>query len=192
REVASIGAGHAATALGTLVHRTILASVPRIALVPCHEVAREVGAAHDPELCAVHMGVHGDVLADSLVVLHATDAHALCGVLLGRQSGHDARLDLIERSAVQECANILAGAYLNALAEVTQRRLLPSPPVLHVGPATAALEAALAGTTCPGGTVLCVESELRVRDGAEPLRTWFLLVPSPTSVHEILGALGFA
>jgi chemotaxis protein CheC len=189
REVASIGAGHAATALGTMLGHTILAQVPRIALVPCLELAAEVDAAATSELAVVRMGVEGHLLAHALVVLHGDDARAVAAVLTRRPAPV---LGALERSAVQECANIVAGAYLAALAGLTGRTSMLAPPQLHCGAADAALGAALRDTACPGGTVLCIESALRVRDREVPIRAWFLLVPSPGGLHALLDAVGLA
>ncbi len=192
RELANIGAGHAATALGTLLGRTILADVPRVALVPCIALAGEVAAEHEPELAVVEMGVHGDLLAHALVVLHGDAARRLAGALVARPVAPTAPLDALARSAVQECANIVGGAYLSALAGLTGRTLRLAPPHLFVGRASDALGDALRETACPGGTVLCVESELRVRERDVPVRAWFLLVPSPGGVLALLDALGLA
>jgi chemotaxis protein CheC len=172
-----------------MLGRTILAQVPRIALVPCLELAAEVDAAAASELAVVRMAVHGHLLAHALVVLHGDDARALAGALTGRAAP---TFGVLERSAVQECANIVAGAYLSALAGLTGRACMLAPPQLHCGAADAALGAALRDTACPGGAVLCVESELRVRERDVPVRAWFLLVPAPGGLRALLDAVGLA
>jgi chemotaxis protein CheC len=196
RAMASLGAGRAADALGTLVRRGVEARRSQPRMVPCGAVPEAVGALpHGPALVTVRMAVSGSVQGHAVVVLHASDAQVLGTALLGRAvrlaAGHDEgdawRDDALGASALRECGNILAGAYLGALADATGLALVPSPPVLHAGPASRALPAALRGAGAPGTRVLCVESELHA-PGAAPLRAWFLLVPAAASVGALLGA----
>ena len=45
REVANIGAGHAATALSQMTGKTIMISVPRVHVAPLEDIPNEVGSA---------------------------------------------------------------------------------------------------------------------------------------------------
>lgn len=196
RAIATLGAGRAADALGTLVHRGVEARRSQSRMVPCGAVVGSVGALpHGPALVTVRMGVHGAVEGRALLVLHADDAQALGRALLGRPvrlaQAPDAPAawddDALGASALRECGNILAGAYLGALADATGLALVPSPPELHVGPASRVLPAALQGAGVPEGRALCVESEL-LAPGEASFRAWFLLVPAVASVATLLDA----
>src|SRR3979409_49687 len=59
REVANIGAGHAATALSTLTGTRIMISVPMVNVVPPGDFVPEL--APDVEVVAVQMGMSGDI-----------------------------------------------------------------------------------------------------------------------------------
>ena len=59
REVANIGAGHAATALSTLTATRIMISVPMVNIVPPGDFVPEI--APDVEVVAVHMEMSGDI-----------------------------------------------------------------------------------------------------------------------------------
>ena len=48
REVANIGAGHAATALGQMVNSRIMISVPRVNILRLEEVPELLGQPDDP------------------------------------------------------------------------------------------------------------------------------------------------
>jgi hypothetical protein len=48
REVANIGAGHAATALSQMTGQTIMISVPQINVAPLEEVPPQLGAPEEP------------------------------------------------------------------------------------------------------------------------------------------------
>src|SRR5579859_6164226 len=59
REVANIGAGHAATALSTLTGTRIMISVPMVNVVPPGEFVPEIAA--DVEIVAVQMAMSGSI-----------------------------------------------------------------------------------------------------------------------------------
>src|SRR3954469_5340197 len=59
REVANIGAGHAATALSTLTGTRIMISVPMVNIVPPGDFVPEI--APDVEVVAVQMGMSGSI-----------------------------------------------------------------------------------------------------------------------------------
>lgn len=67
REVASIGAGHAATALSQLTKRKIMISVPQITVTPIEEVLKLMGDADAP-VAAVLMHMLGDLTGRTLLM----------------------------------------------------------------------------------------------------------------------------
>src|SRR4029077_20232178 len=67
REVANIGAGHAATALSQMIGETIMISVPRINVSRLEEMPRELGAPDEP-VAAVLMHMLGDLTGRTLLV----------------------------------------------------------------------------------------------------------------------------
>src|SRR5687767_15420609 len=85
REVANIGAGHAATALSQMTGRRIMISVPEVSVRRLEEVALLVGPP-DTVIAGVLMHVMGDLTGRTLVVLGQESAHALCELLLRKPS----------------------------------------------------------------------------------------------------------
>ena len=70
REVANIGAGHAATALSQMTNRTIMISVPEVNVRPLEEVADLLGAP-DSVVAAVLMQMMGDLTGRTLIIFPA-------------------------------------------------------------------------------------------------------------------------
>ena len=60
REVANIGAGHAATALSQMTSQRIMISVPRISVTPLEDVPPHIGMPEEP-VAAVLMNMLGDL-----------------------------------------------------------------------------------------------------------------------------------
>jgi chemotaxis protein CheC len=188
REVANIGAGHAATALSQMTGGTIMISVPQINIAPLEEVPPQVAGPEEP-VAAVLMHMLGDLTGRTLLVFPKTTAMRLSELMLRRPKGSSKDLGELEQSAIKEAGNILSGAYMNALSDFMGLMLLPSPPSLAVDMSTAVLTTAYLQFGSDKDYVFCVESEFYMKDLDEHLRGFFLLLPDFQSLQAILRAV---
>jgi len=188
REVANIGAGHAATALSQMIGGRIMISVPRITMTPLEEVPRQLSAPEEP-IAAVLMHMLGDLTGRTLLIFPRATAKRLAELMLRRPINADAELNELEQSAVKECGNILSAAYMNALSEFMGMMLLPSPPSLAVDMWSAVITTAYLQFAAEPNFVVCVESEFFLEESTERLRGLFLLLPDPASLQAILRAV---
>ena len=188
REVANIGAGHAATALSQMVGGTIMISVPRINIQRLEDVAPLVGDPEEP-VAAVLLHILGDLSGRTLLVFPKSAALQLAELMLHRPSGSSAELGELEQSAIKEAGNILSSAYMNALSEFMGMLLLPSPPALAIDMSAAVLTTAYLQFGTDRDYVFCVESEFMLKDAEQRLRGFFLLLPDPASLQAILRAI---
>jgi chemotaxis protein CheC len=191
REVANIGAGHAATALSTMTGGTIMISVPTINVARLEEVPPQVSGPEEP-VAAVLMNMLGDLTGRTLLVFPKATAMRLAEMMLRRAKGSSTELGELEQSAIKEAGNILSGAYMNALSDFMGLMLLPSPPSLAVDMSDAVLTTAYLQFGSDKDYVFCVESEFFMTDVNEKLRGFFLLLPDPASLQAILRAVRVA
>ena len=191
REVANIGAGHAATALSQMIGGTIMISVPTINVSRLEEVPRQITAPEEP-VAAVLMHMLGDLTGRTLLVFPKPTAARLAELMLRRPAGSSAELGEMEQSAIKEAGNILSSAYMNALSDFMGMMLLPSPPSLAIDMSTAVLTTAYLQFGSDRDYVFCVESEFYMTDVDERLRGFFLLLPDPASLQAILRAVRVA
>ncbi len=191
REVANIGAGHAATALSQMTGNTIMISVPTINIARLEDVPPQVSGPEEP-VAAVLMNMLGDLTGRTLLVFPRPTALRLSDLMLNRQAKPDADLGELEQSAIKEAGNILSGAYMNALSDFMGLMLLPSPPSLAVDMSSAVLSTAYLQFGTDRDYVFCVESEFYMQDFNERLRGFFLLLPDVASLHAILRAVKVA
>ena len=187
REVANIGAGHAATALSQMTGGPIMISVPTVHVAPLGVVLPQLAPGPDP-VAAVLMDGMGDLTGRTLLVFPKPTVLRLAERMLRRPLGASVALGELERSALKEAGNILSGAYLNALSDFMGLVLLPSPPELAVAPAAEVLTPDFLRLGTAAEYVFVVETEFVVQDVAEPLRGFFLLLPDPASLGLILRA----
>jgi chemotaxis protein CheC len=192
REVANIGAGHAATALSQMIGGTIMISVPTINVSRLEEVPPQISAPEEP-VAAVLMHMLGDLTGRTLLVFPKPTASRLAELMLRRPSGSAGEeLGEMEQSAIKEAGNILSSAYMNALSDFMGMMLLPSPPSLAIDMSTAVLTTAYLQFGTDRDYVFCVESEFYMTDYEEWLRGFFLLLPDPASLQAILRAVRVA
>jgi chemotaxis protein CheC len=190
REVANIGAGHAATALSQMVGQTIMISVPTINVSRLEEIPPQVAAPDEP-VAAVLMHMLGDLTGRTLLVFPRRTAIRLASLLLHRDDGSD-EISEMQQSAIKEAGNILSSAYMNALSDFMGMMLLPSPPSLAIDMSTAVLSTAYLQFGSDKDYVFCVESEFLMGGGEERMRGFFLLLPDPASLQAILKAVRVA
>ena len=188
REVANIGAGHAATALSQLTKRKIMISVPRITVTPIEEVPKLMGDADAP-VAAVLMHMLGDLTGRTLLMFPEPDARLLCDLLNKREIGTTTHFAELEQSSVKEAANILGGAYMNALADFMGMMLLPSVPSLVIDLAGAVLTTAYLNFGHDRDFVLCVQTDFKFQDVGQSLTGQFLLLPDLASLKAIFDAI---
>ena len=195
REVANIGAGHAATALSQMIGETIMISVPMINIARLEEVPPQVAGPDEP-VAAVLMQMLGDLTGRTLLVFPRRTAHRLASLLLRRPTdGPEADskdFSEMDQSAIKEAGNILSSAYMTALSDFMGMMLLPSPPSLAVDMSDAVLTTTYLQFGTDRDLVFCVESEFLMDDTAEKLRGFFLLLPDPASLQAILKAIRVA
>lgn len=192
REVANIGAGHAATALSTMTGQAIMINVPTISIARLDEVPAQVVENPEDSVAVVLLQMLGDLTGRSILVFPEHTACRLAEMMLQRPRGSSPSISALEQSALKECGNILSGAYLNALADFMHLMLLPSPPLLAVDMASAVLSSAFLQFGDGRDVVFCVESEFQMRDNGEVLRGYFLLLPDSGSLQKILQAINLA
>ncbi len=188
REVANIGAGHAATALSQMTGERIMISVPQLAVSSIDDVPNQIAAPEEP-VAAVLMKMEGDLQGLTLLVFPHPIALRVAGLMMRRKVSS---LGPIEESAIKEAGNILSAAYLNALADFMGFTLLPSPPSLAVDMSDAVLSSTFVASAHGGMQVVCVESEFQLQEENERLRGFFLLLPDPPSLQRILKAIHVA
>src|SRR5215218_2279956 len=100
REVANIGAGHAATALSQMIGQTIMISVPTINVSRLEDMPPQVAAPEEP-VAAVLMHMLGDLTGRTLLVFPKPTAVRLSELMLRRPAGTSKDLGELEQSAIK-------------------------------------------------------------------------------------------
>lgn len=190
QEVANVGAGHAATALGAMLEATIKISVPRARIMSFADVSDFVGGA-ETYAVAVFSHVSGPVQASILLVMPVEKAAQLLQMLLNTSNiSLSGSFTDMEYSALMELGNILSSSYLNALSSFTQMDFTPSTPALAMDMVGAVLDTILAQYGAVSDLVLLMETGFK-KDNVDVMGNVFFL-PEPETLGSIFAALGVA
>jgi chemotaxis protein CheC len=132
REVANIGAGHAASMLARLVGGVgVMLDVPRVLPGGAVSMTTLLGG-EGTHVVAVKLSIQGGLRGQMWWVLPREDAARLGGRLLRRPALHG-KLSNDEHSALAEAANVVASACLDAIGKMSRVPLLPSTPQVFEG-----------------------------------------------------------
>jgi chemotaxis protein CheC len=187
REVGSIGAGHAATALSQLVGHGIGLDVPVLEIVAIAEVPSAFGG---PETLvgAVYMRLLGDLGGSMLFVAPRAQCLALVDLMRSRPVGSAKSLGAEEEALISHVAQILVSAYLAAVGRLAELNILPSKPAFALDMAGAIMEAVTAEIGLRAEAA--VLQRARFFEDEESVDAYLFFMPDPEGLEVLLGRLG--
>jgi chemotaxis protein CheC len=192
REVANIGAGHAATALSRLTQRQVSFSVPDVRVVRLEEIDRALGAP-DAVVAAVVMRILGDLTGRTVQLFDSTTAAALTSIMLDRQiASFPDDIGAAERSMLTEASNVITGAFLNAMSDLMGIVAIMSVPEFAIDMTAAVLLTSYVNFGDVNDYVFYMSTRLEIEGSEQELRTQFLLLPDAASLAVILRSLRLA
>ncbi len=193
REIASIGSGHAATALASILGRPIERTAPSVMLVCLSGISDILGGA-DKVVVAGLLELKGDISGYLLMLLDFEQAEKvtamMCGTSVGR--GEEVpfyQLSELDQSALSEMVNILGGCYLTAIGEMTGLVAGISVPYLCVDMVGAVISVAVTEIGKTGDLAMLFQSELY--NDTDRIVGNLLLIPNKDSCDKILESLGY-
>jgi chemotaxis protein CheC len=190
REVANIGAGHAATALSQMTNRTIMIDVPEVSVIKLEEVDRIIGEPGEV-VAAVMMKVLGDVTGRTVQIFPGPSAVKLTAMLLGgAEPEFPGGFNDLHQSTLKEIGNIIVGAYLNALSDFMGMLLIMSVPSIAIDMAAAVMTTSYLNFGDTKDFVFCVNTVMLMGD--EHMRAHFLLIPDDASLEVIMRSMKLA
>jgi len=189
KELGNIGAGNAATSLSVMLNRRIDMSVPQARIVGFGDLESIIGP-EDALVAAIYLEFTGDIQGTIMFVLSQDSAKNLLLLLIGCEmnpKGSDAFSEL-EISALQEVGNIVAGAYLGAVARFTNLTMKLSVPSFAFDMIGAVLSVPLIEFGQMSDKALFIETDFL--NGGDSIKGDFLVIPDMESYSIILNALG--
>ena len=160
-EIGNIGSGNALTSLAEFIDRRVDMKAPRLEFVDFNELFSSVGGVENV-VSGFLINVHGDVNGIMLFLLQNELASEVCDILLGSKLIDLNALDELHVSLFKEIANIMAGSYISALAEMTGLKISTTVPDLAIDMAGAILSVPLIHFENVYGQILLIQNSFSV------------------------------
>lgn len=188
KEIGTIGAGRAATALSELISKRVEINVPQVSLIPLENISNLL-KERERLFFVIDMELNGEVTGRIFLLFSPDDARHLSSSLLGRPKEEIDLRDEMLQSSIKESANILCGSYVSALADMTRLNVLISSPSLAIDMVGAILDFIFIQIAQTSEEALIIKTDLKVSEAK--LEGLFLFFPSSESLRKIFESLGF-
>jgi chemotaxis protein CheC len=185
KELGNIGAGNAITALSTMIGKKVDMQVPKVKILDFKEVSDIFGSA-DTIIVGIYFDLDGDVKGNILFALDIKSAASLIWSLMGLEVKEE--FDELEKSALEEIGNIMAGSYVASLSTLTSLNIKISPPAISIDMAGAILSVPAIKYGEISDKILFIETQFI--EGEKLIKGDFFLIPDINSFDLILKALG--
>lgn len=161
KELATIGIGNATSSLSSLIqYRQVRMEVPEVSLVDLQEVPEQLGGEEKP-LVAVYISARGALDLVLVFALSPASAGSLIGLLVPEGETIEGELG---QSALVEIGGLIAGAYVNAIASLTDLNIVPDPPRLAMDMAGAILGTILGEASIVDSQITLLKTGLSLDD----------------------------
>lgn len=188
REIGNIGSGHAATALAKLLNQKIDIKVPQAVLCDFNTLCQMVGG-EEKLVASILLTINGDVDGMMMFIMDLSSAYSLLRKLMFTDLKDGDALEEIHASALHEIGNIISGAYLASLSDLTRLKINSSVPYMSIDMAAAVLSVPAIEFGKLGDKAVMIETEF---DGSDTkgINGYFLLIPTMESYTKIMTSLG--
>lgn len=187
KEIGNIGSGNAATSLSTMLGSPIDLAVPTVKTLDYNETVDLLGG---PENIVIGLLIRlsGDINGMMMYLLQAPFANAVVGGLYGKQLSDLSAMDEMDRSAICEIGNIMAGSYVNAISALTGLNINISVPDFCVDMAGAIMSVPVVEFAQIGDKVLFIDDHFTIQN--DEIRSNMILIPELDSLETLFRGLG--
>jgi chemotaxis protein CheY-P-specific phosphatase CheC len=182
--LARMGAEHAGHTLSKWLHREVHIEVSSVETVRLDLIPEEAGEAGESTVTMMSR-VEGELPGNAAVQLSYADATALVSCLGGSMPapGRPGEIGELERSMLQETANILFSSLMNSLACLLGVMAVPYAPAVLVDIGTAAWDGLLLEAAAEADEAVVVTARLACIGSGPKVRLVFL--PAPGALGAI-------
>lgn len=187
REIASIGAGNAATALSSILGRGIKINVPKADLVAINDAPELLGGPENI-VSAILVRMTGDLNGIILYMQDIEFINIVLETVLGRTVNDYSELDEMCKSALVESGNIMISNFTTALSNLAGLNIHLSVPAHTINMAGAILMVPMVMMEIAGDKLMFLDGTFICDEKETPSK--LLLLPDVESLNILLEKLG--
>ncbi len=187
REIGNIGAGHAATALSSLINRRIDLKVPVVNVIPFNKLEDVIDNVDSP-VAGIYLTFEGDIDGSIIFILDCDSAHNIKTFFSHMEEEREGdTLTEFHISVLKEIGNILAGSYLKALYDLTGLAAAQSIPLFAYDMAGAILSVPLIEFGQVGDNAMFIDTEFI--EGSRTIKGHIFIIPQTEAFELIIKSL---
>lgn len=180
KETVNIGAGNAATAISKMVGKKINMGVPEAIADRIERIPPFVG---DPSevMTVILLKLMGDVTGMMVLLFPPEMAAKIAALLTGNHKKQVPILDELDRSALREMGNVVAGTSLSALGRFLDLNIIQSMPDTATDMLGATLDAILLDMGQVTETMLAFKVKIAIEEEKMEGKLFFMFDPKATT-----------
>ena len=183
QEIGNIGSGSAATALSSMINKTVLIEVPGVKLVKIFEISSTIGNDEDIKT-GIFININGTLNGFIILLLDDCDALMLNDLIVNIYgSGVD------QEAILSEIGNIISGSYISAIASMINGTINLAPPILGHDMLCSLLDGFVSAICAVADSTVVIENDLIIDD--KKIGCSSLLLLETDSLNKLLDYFKF-
>ncbi|MBP5605076.1 MAG: chemotaxis protein CheC [Ruminiclostridium sp.] len=189
KEVGNIGSGNATTALSAMVGKPIDIEVPSVDVLGFDETINAVGGP-EKVIAGILIRINGDIDGMIMFLFEKNLISLIVNTFFGTEDVDIFALNEAEISALNEMGNIMAGSYVNAIAQLAGMTIDVEVPLMTVDMLGAIMSVPASELGEMGDKLLVIDNNMVIDNTS--IQSKMLLLPTVNSLDHLLGKLGVA
>lgn len=189
REIGSIGTGNAATALSSLLGKTVRMTLPDVKILGYNEAIKYLG---DPEeiVAAILVKMTGEINGLMLFILKLDFINEVLTSVMQQNIEDYYQLNVMETSALEEIGNIIISSYVNAMSSLSDVTINLSVPDIAVNMLGGILSVPMVEFGYQTDKMMMISGQFVI--GGKVLHSDLLMMPDIQSLNFLMEKLGIA
>jgi chemotaxis protein CheC len=187
REIGSIGTGNSATALSSLLEKSVRMTLPDVQILGYNEAIQFLG---DPEeiVAAVLVKMTGEINGLMLFILKLDFINEVLSSVMHKEIEDYYQLNVLETSALEEIGNIIISSYVNAMSTLSEVTINLSVPDIAVNMLGGILSVPMVEFGYQTDKMMMISGQFVI--GGKVLHSDLLMMPDIESLNFLMEKLG--
>ncbi len=189
REIGSIGTGNAATALSSMLGKTVRMTLPDVKILGYNEAIKYLG---DPEeiVAAILVKMTGEINGLMLFILKLVFINEVLTSVMQQRIEDYYQLNVLETSALEEIGNIIISSYVSAMSTLSDVTINLSVPDIAVNMLGGILSVPMVEFGYQTDKMMMIIGQFII--GGKVLHSDLLMMPDIQSLNFLMEKLGIA
>lgn len=187
REIGSIGTGNSATALSSMLGKSVRMTLPDVQILGYNEAIKYLG---DPEeiVAAILVKMNGEIKGLMLFILKLDFINEVLSSVMQKKIDDYYQLNLMEKSALEEIGNIIISSYVNAMSTLSDVTINLSVPDIAINMLGGILSVPMIEFGYQTDKMMMISGQFII--GGKVLHSDLLMMPDIESLNFLVDKLG--